>query len=607
MTMEKINILDKNVSNMIAAGEVVESPSSVVKELVENSIDAGAKSITVEIKDGGKSLIRVSDDGEGIAKDDVRNAFLRHGTSKIKSADDLKSIVTLGFRGEALSSIAAVSHTELMTKAINEHVGTHITIKAGEVIAEDDIGCPQGTTFIVKNLFYNTPARMKFLKKDSTEAGRVSDIMDRIVLSHPEVAFKYINNGKEIIFTPGNGDLKSCVLSIYGKEYAKSMLSIDHSADGIRIRGLAGDAQLARANRSFQSFFINGRFVKSNIFTYSVQEAYKNLLTVNRYPAIILHIQINPEMIDVNVHPTKMEVKFSNEQQVFNAILWAVKNTIYAKMEIPEVHIPKKNIFSYTPVKLTEMPKGEKFSEVSNKNISFDDSYTKKINEPIKETAKETTKESIKESIKETTKETIKETEEEYKVPDFKIVGQIFGTYIIIERENEMLLVDQHAAHERLKYEKLLLNYKKREINPQSLLVPIVLKLSSTEMETVKQNIELFEKIGFDVDDFGNNSIIIRQTPEPLDEMVLKDLIIDIIALIQDFKSENSITDMEYKVLYKVACRSALKANKNMHTIEMEKLILDLFNLENINTCPHGRPITIMMTKYTIEKEFKRV
>jgi len=349
--MQKINVLDQRVANLIAAGEVVERPASVVKELVENAVDAGARSITVEIKNGGITYIRVSDDGSGMSPEDAALAFKRHATSKISTDKDLNNIRTLGFRGEALASIAAVSQVELFTKTRDYDEGTYISIQAGKITEQKGIGCPEGTTLIVRNLFFNTPARMKFLKKDSTEAGYIADIIDKMVLGHPEISFRFINNGKEVVFTPGDNQLLNCIYSLYGKDYAKAMLPVAHEAQAVKVTGFVGKPDIARANRSLQSCFINGRYIKSKILSIAVEEAYRNQLMVNRYPVVVLHLHINPSLVDVNVHPTKMEVKFSDEQQVYQAVYWAVKNALYAKPNIPEITLPKKTYLNICRLK----------------------------------------------------------------------------------------------------------------------------------------------------------------------------------------------------------------------------------------------------------------
>ncbi len=610
--MKNIHLLDQQVSNMIAAGEVVERPAAVVKELIENAIDAKAQMISVEIKNGGKSFIRVSDNGNGIDNEDTVVAFERHATSKIKTATDLNSIFTLGFRGEALASIAAVAHVELITRTADAEEGTHVIIKAGQLISQQPAGCPKGTTIIVKNLFYNTPARMKFLKKDATEAGHIGDLVNRMVLGHPEISFRYINNGKEVTFTPGDNNLRSCIYNIYGKEYAKSMVEVKHSDGNIVIQGLAGKANIARANRNFQSFFINGRYIKSNTLTYALQQAYKNLLMVNRFPVAVLHLKINPNVIDVNVHPTKMEVKFSNEKQIFDAVYWAIKNALYSEKDIPEVTLSKQDLFNYTTsnnkqyndINDTDVI-GQQINVSRPAPINYEDITLKESVNMINNQSSDFGIDSVMEKG-ENTVEAINSSNELITKNQFKIIGQMFNTYIIIEKDEEMILIDQHAAHERLNYEKLMLDYKQRTLMPQTLLVPVVIQLSNIEIEIVKEHKEFFEKIGFEAEDFGNNSVVVRQTPISVGENYMKDLFLEIVNLIQKSNKE-ALTDMESHAFYTIACKSAIKANKGLHMAEMDKLVEDILSLRNINTCPHGRPIMISLSKYKIEKEFKRV
>jgi len=603
--MQKINVLDQRVANMIAAGEVVERPASVIKELVENAVDAGARSITVEIKNGGISYIRVSDDGCGISPEDAVTAFQRHATSKIRNVKDLESILTLGFRGEALASIAAVSQVELITKTQDSDEGIYVSIQAGKVTEKKSIGCPQGTTLVVRNLFFNTPARMKFLKKDTTEAGYISDIIDRLVLGHPEISFRFINNGKEVIFTSGDNKLINCIYSLYGKDYAKSMLPVNYNENGIQVSGFAGKPDIARANRSMQSFFINGRYIKSNVLTYAVEEAYKNQLTVNKFPVAILHLNFNPSLVDVNVHPTKMEVKFSDEKQIYQAVYWAVKNALYARPNIPEMAVPKKNIFEY---KVSEKDIPILFDKKSHIQQEIN-TYTVAADQSINFQKSDIKKNDISNEINNGEKEVEPEKSavvQEGSSKQYKIIGQLFNTYILVEKDEEVLLIDQHAAHERLGYEKLLQRYKSRQIYPQTLLVPVVLQLSKVEMNIALENSAFFKAIGFEFEDFGNNSVMIREVPVTVDDSDIKNLFIEIIELLKNSKNE-PITEKEYHALYTIACKAAVKANKNMHMKEMEQLVSDLLKLENINTCPHGRPIIISMSKYYIEKQFKRV
>ena len=606
--MGKINVLTSQVADMIAAGEVVQRPFSVVKELVENSIDAAATLITVEIKNGGATFIRVADNGSGLYKDDAKVAFSRHATSKIKAAQDLEKIHTLGFRGEALSSIAAVSKIELITKSNEEQSGTKVIIEAGNIIESNDIGCPNGTTIIVRNLFFNTPARMKFLKKDQTEAGYISEVMDGLILSHPEISMKLINNGNETIYSAGDNNLLGCVYAVYGKEYAKQMIAVSKNIEGIVVSGLTSNNTVSRANRSFQNFFVNGRLVKSRMLSAAIDEAYSEKLMKGRYPACVLSIEINPALVDVNVHPAKTEVKFADDKKIFSAVYWAVKDAIYAGEAVFIVEEAPKNPFKYSnnssfgaAYSQNTWNKAQNFStnkieEKRQVNNTFpQNNYDEKIS--IKET------QNIDYNIEKEPEEKAEQANIDKKI---RIIGQMFDTYIILEQGKNMLLIDQHAAHERLKYEKLRASYLDGKPYAQILLSPVIITFSKSEMQILLENIDYFQKIGFNLEEFGNNSIIIRQTPISKDVETLKSLIIELLDIIKGSKNV-SLTEIETKMLFQIACKSAIKANKKLSQIEMEKLVYDIMEIDNINTCPHGRPILISFSEYFIEKQFGRV
>ena len=635
--MGKINLLDIEISNKIAAGEVVERPASVVKELVENSIDAGAKKITVEIKNGGNTNIKVTDDGCGMEKDDAAVAFLRHATSKIKTEKDLDAIYTLGFRGEALSSIGAVAMVDLYTKRKEDEFGVHTVCEGGEIVSSDDAGIPNGTSFVVRNLFYNVPARMKFLKKDATEAGYITDIMTRFILAHPEISFKLISSGKEVLFSSGDGNLKNAVYSVYGKDYATSMLTVDFKTEYIKVKGLTGKGTTARPNRNQQSFFVNGRYIKSPLIMRAVEEAYKNQIMIGKFPTAVLNIEINPELIDINVHPTKLEVKFSNESEVYSAVYHGVKDALYRIADIPKIEVKEevKSEFkrdkvipnSQVVIEKVIPPEPLKKQEEPIKPVeTIFDKKTNVIKEPkMFEVVKEEKKpaEEIKvelsekleiyNEISQKPQEEIKniktdEKREEIKpqVPEFKLVGQVFDTYIIIECEDEMRIIDQHAAHERLKYEELLLEMKEKRVYTQSLLIPEVLDLTSNEMATFLQNIEFINSLGFEAEEFGNNSVVIRSVPNSAVSDDIGDLFIEIISQLENLKKE-IITKKQERLLYTIACKSAIKANHKLDEREQKELVKRVYELENINTCPHGRPIVISMSKKEVEKQFKRI
>ncbi len=650
--MGRIHVLDKTVSNMIAAGEVVERPASVVKELLENAMDAGAKHITIEIKAGGISYIRVADDGCGMSEEDAKTCLLRHATSKISSAEDLSAISTLGFRGEALASIAAVSKLDIYTKAQDDEVGTHISCDCGEISDISEAGCPNGTTMIVRDLFCSTPARMKFLKKDFTEAGYIADMLNRLALSHPEVSFKLINNGKEALFTSGDGELLSCIYAVYGKEVGAAMQQVSFCEGPIKVSGLTGRGSVSRPNRNMQNFFINGRYIKSPLLARAVEDAYKNEIMVGKFPVFAIHIDLDPQMVDINVHPTKLEAKFADEKQIYHCVYWAVKNALHQNTYIPKVEKTAPSVSfelkeqikqeKAEPVRIeTVLPRQEEVKRAveiktggEHNTIKLGTPGTAKSvpekpvtskftmretsvfeEKPEEETvAKEVVVKEIKlpvneEIIKpqpEPEIEIIKEKPQDKPEIEYKICGQVFGTYIIVEKDGEMLMVDQHAAHERLRYEELLKQYKSKTLAAQSMLVPAVVNLSAQEMATYRENVDEILALGFDSEEFGANSVALRATPEELSDRDLSDLFIEILTMLSENR-KNVGEDLVSRMLYSIACKGAIKANHNLHQEEMKALLDAVFALDGINTCPHGRPITIAFTKAYIEKQFKRI
>lgn len=632
--MGRINILDKFVAEKIAAGEVVERPASVVKELIENSFDAKSTSVTIEIEHGGTSYIRVTDNGTGIYKDDVATAFLRHATSKIKDEKDLEGISTLGFRGEALCSISAVSRTELITRTAEEEVGTYMVVEGGETKEYTDAGCPLGTTVTVRNLFYNTPARMKFMKKDSTEAGYITDICQRAALSHPEVSVRYIRDGKDVFFTPGDNQIKNTVRAVFGKDISNAMIEVCDTKAPYSISGLTGANHLSRPNRNMQYFFVNGRLVKSALLSLALTEAYKNELMVGRFPVCVLNVTLPCEMVDVNVHPAKTEVKFVSEDEIYRAVVFAVKNAI-VKNAAPKMGMRQganayktavetvKNIQetfktqtvkpSFTPIVKPEEPKKVDQNASAFKKIEKPKVVSSAIELPPKkiETLKVMEVEERKEikppiaSVEEKAETKITEVKEEIKevvIPDFSVVGQLFDTYIIIQCDNEMIMIDQHAAHERINYEKI----KNNGCMKQNVLMPINVNLTPKEKAVWEENREFFNSSGFETDDFGQDSIIIRALPSDIDYADGEGLLLEVISsLLGEGKGE--ISYLRDKAIYTIACKAAIKANKTLSQKEMEALVKDVFALEGVSTCPHGRPITVKMTKYQIEKMFKRI
>ena len=633
-TLGKIKILGKNVSDKIAAGEVVERPASVIKELLENAVDARASVICVEIKNGGISYMRVTDNGVGMSKEDVELSVIRHATSKISTEEDLTKIQTLGFRGEALSSISAVSKLEIYTKTKDEDVGTHMMCENGEIVDIDDAGCPDGTTVVVRELFSTVPARMKFLKKDFTEAGYIEDIVSRLALSHPEISVKFINNGKEIIFTPGDNLLSSAIYAVYGKEIKNAMIDAKFEERGVKVFGMCGKGTSARANRNMENFFVNGRYIKSPLLARATEEAYKNELMVGKFPACVLNIELSPEDVDINVHPTKLEAKFADEKHIYHCVYWAVKNALYAsefvpkvsehknikpqyvakdviikeKLTPPSVEEPKKIVTE--PIKkpeikvtfreLDEKPK----AEIKQKPVI--ESFIPEFKKPAA-VVKPEVKAEIKPKPLEIPPEPVQsEMEEVKKVTEYKVCGQVFSTYIIVEKDGKMLMVDQHAAHERLRYEKLLLQYQNRKVTTQMLLMPEVVSLTATEFSVFCENKEEINALGFLADEFGEKQIKISGTPLDAGEFDIKNAIVEIIGMLSGNR-KNIDDDLAQKMLYRIACKGAIKANAVLREAEMKKLLDDVFALSGINTCPHGRPITIEFTKDFIEKQFKRI
>lgn len=665
--MGKINLLPTQISDKIAAGEVVERPASVVKELVENAIDAGATIIDIEIKKGGITYIRVTDNGFGMSREDAKIAFFRHATSKIKTEADLDAIYTLGFRGEALSSIGAVSRTELITKREEDEVGTLVRISGGVIEECADVGVPNGTTMAVNNLFYNTPARMNFLKKDATEAAAVTDIVERFILSHPEISFRYTVDGKEKYFTAGDNNLISSIYAIYGKNYANSVILVDEETSFGRIHGAIGKGDTARPNRGYQSFFVNKRYIKSLRMCATLENAYKNQIMIGKHPMAILNIEIDPKFTDINVHPTKLEVKFSKEDEVMGAIYRTVQNALYAIPNVPKIeHKPAiKSEFSrdtittkaqieITPAPVAkpaeekkpqkEAPKSvwekpsipyvlpekeqkeesyalpnskeyfvKKQSETANvepklaNNLQMvaedlsDNKTVEKIAEPVQ------LYEDVKPEVVEMPGTTQSETNKwGFSRDNVRVIGQIFGTYILAQSGDTMIIADQHAAHERLKYEELKKELAKKEVTSQMLLLPVAVELSAMEYVTFSENEARFSEMGFEIEDFGGSTVLIRATPEALPEDELKSLVLELIDRFSN-KHPEVITEKMERALYTIACKAAVKANHTYSIKELETLLFAVLDLENINTCPHGRPIIITMTKKELEKEFKRI
>lgn len=636
--MARINVLPKEIYQLIAAGEVVERPSSVVKEMIENSLDAGAKNITLEIKNGGSTYIRITDDGCGIERDDVRKVFISHATSKISKKDDLNSIGTLGFRGEAMASISAVSKVELLTKAENEEIGTRYEIAGGEELEFDDAGCPNGTTIVVRDIFFNTPARMKFLKKDVTEGNQVAGIVDRMAISHPEISFRFIRDGKQVLITSGNGDLKSTVYSVLGKEMSDSLMSVDYSFNDMRITGFVSKPTASRKSRAGQYFYINNRIVKSKTAMAALEQAYKNTIMVGRFPACVLNIELNPAQVDVNVHPAKIEVRFANEKPIFDLVYYAVKTAIENDRTVKEVEFKENPIYRQEPKNVYQ----------NNDNKSFQakfDFFKKKDEPPSQQVIKTKPREDFwqveapkpeykiardekpearvdinieyeepeeistaksKDAPKERDIEKVVITDEkdnENVIPNFKLIGEAFKTYLIVEIENELYFIDKHAAHERMNFERFK---AQATVETQMLLAPVVVNLTKDEFIAISENVELIKKCGFELEEFGESQIIVRAIPSLVDGDSVKDLMLEIAQKLLEHKTDILPDKIDW-IYHSASCRGAVKAGDYTSRQEQEMFVKKLLSMPNIRFCPHGRPVFIKMSKYDIEKQFGRV
>lgn len=636
--MARINVLPKEIYQLIAAGEVVERPSSVVKEMIENSLDAGAKNITLEIKNGGSTYIRITDDGCGIERDDVRKVFISHATSKISKKDDLNSIATLGFRGEAMASISAVSKVELLTKAENEEIGTRYEIAGGEELEFDDAGCPNGTTIVVRDIFFNTPARMKFLKKDVTEGNQVAGIVDRMAISHPKISFRFIRDGKQVLITSGNGDLKSTVYSVLGKEMSDSLMSVDYSFNDMRITGFVSKPTASRKSRAGQYFYINNRIVKSKTAMAALEQAYKNTIMVGRFPACVLNIELNPAQVDVNVHPAKTEVRFANEKPIFDLVYYAVKTAIENDRTVKEVEFKENPIYRQESKNVYQ----------NNDNKSFQakfDFFKKKDEPPSQQVIKTKPREDFwqveapkpeykiardekpkarvdinieyeepeenstaksKDAPKERDIEKVVITDEkdnENFIPNFKLIGEAFKTYLIVEIENELYFIDKHAAHERMNFERFK---AEATVETQMLLAPVVVNLTKDEFIAISENVELIKMCGFELEEFGESQIIVRAIPSLVDGDSVKDLMLEIAQKLLEHKTDILPDKIDW-IYHSASCRGAVKAGDYTSRQEQEMFVKKLLSMPNIRFCPHGRPVFIKMSKYDIEKQFGRV
>ncbi len=689
-----IKLLDQLTINKIAAGEVIERPSSVVKELVENSIDAGATAVTVEIKEGGLSFIRITDNGLGIEKSQVKTAFLRHATSKISTAEDLFTVGSLGFRGEALASIAAVGQVEMVTKTESDMTGVRYIIEGGKELDYQEIGCPEGTTIIIRNLFYNTPARRKFMKSTTTEASYIAELINRLAMSRPEVSFKFINNGQNKLFTSGNNNLKDIIYNIYGKDIAKNLVEVNSTFEDITLTGYIAKPYISKGNRTYENYFVNNRYIKSSVITKAIEEAYKTFVMTHKYPFTALKIEINKELLDINVHPTKMELKISNSSEVYSAIINTLREALTEKELIPNVSVgndreAKKDISknkivapepfeikrreaNYGNVRLNSEPiyKPREVRETSNYNVDKSIDVNEQVNkletqvteqnqvktttssieisktdienqdvvnqsiktEDIKVIASKYTninKESVKEDLTAErvniekvntdnnynqeatiTKNQVSLFEDkllsEESRPKHKLIGQLFKTYWLIEYENKLFIMDQHAAHEKVMFERLMKLLKTSEIFSQNIMPSIIISLTPREIDVLKNNIDIFERLGFVIEEFGGNEYVIRAVPANIMGVPPKELFEEFIGdLLED---ANRITDTIFvEKLATMACKAAIKGNTAISYQEADALIDELLTLENPYNCPHGRPTIITMSEQDIEKKFRRI
>lgn len=697
--MSKIQVLDPITIDKIAAGEVIERPASVVKELVENAIDAGATAVVVEVKEGGISFMRITDNGCGIDREDVRSAFLRHSTSKIRSVDDLVHIGSLGFRGEALSSISAVSQVELITKTKDQTFGTLYRIAGGKEEDLEDTGAPDGTTFIIRQLFYNTPARRKFLKTPMTEASHVGDLMTRLALSHPHISFQFINNGQSKLHTSGNGKLKDVIYHIYGREIAANLLNADYESNGIKITGFLGKPIISRGNRNFENYYINGRYAKNNIIARAIEDGYKDFTMQHKYPFVVLHIEIDGEHVDVNVHPTKMELRFNNQQEVYNTIYAAIEQGLHEKQLIPHVEMPEPKA---APVRTEQKVKKPVIPPPQERNLDYfmgkmkervmaeyeerkaSKDSLQKNQESLQNQAsdmQQNTAESKKDALQNVKRESqyisknaeqagmynvvreeknvymaekqLSSPEEANVVPEessvipeksqeqnkqnvqqeytdiaknakqmelfednlltreamqkYKVVGQVFETYWLVEYGNNLYIIDQHAAHERVLYEKTLKSMKTREFTSQMISPPIVLTLGMQEAELLETYMDQFTRIGFEIEEFGQDSYAVRAVPDNLFSIAKKDLLMEMIDSLSDEITRNLSLDLIDEKIASMSCKAAVKGNMKLSIQEVDALIGELLSLDNPYHCPHGRPTIIAMTKRELEKKFKRI
>lgn len=670
--MAKIHVLSQDTINQIAAGEVVERPMAVVKELIENAIDAKASAVTVEIADGGKALIRITDNGSGIAADDIELAFLPHATSKIQNVEDLLAVSSLGFRGEALASIAAVSQLEMVTKTRDALMGTRYRIEGGDKKEIENVGCPDGTTFLVRNLFYNTPARLKFLKTSQTEAGYISGLVERMALSHPDIAFRFINQKQNRLSTSGNGNLKDVIYHIYGREVTSNLIEVQSREVFCTLSGYIGKPVISRGNRGMMNYFINGRYIKSPIIHRAIEEAYAPYSMQHRYPFTVLHIQIDAKYIDVNVHPQKMELRFNNEKEVFQSIYHGISEALRHREFIPDVtfhsekkeekkkaqphiepfevkrqaqmnasgHLTPKDSLKALETLSKDLPdqKGSLEKQAVSQKTPFDEKETKERQKSGEDTSSMVQQQAASENPvtlhipQEHTKSMVAEKAEyntSRSVPvtnvvqqdlfeegilsakaqkEVKIIGQVFSTYWVLQYEDKMYMIDQHAAHEKVLYERFMKELEQKKIMTQYMNPPIILSLSMVQQQAVEENLELLESLGYQIENFGGKEYAVNGVPANLPNVGSKDLLIEIIdSMTTEISGKSRTPQMLKEKIASMSCKAAVKGNNKLPREEVEELLKELMTLENPYHCPHGRPTMISMTKSELEKKFKRI
>ena len=599
--MNTIEVLDKNTIDKIAAGEVVERPASIVKELVENSIDSGASAINIEIKDGGISFIRITDNGSGIEADQIKKAFLRHSTSKLRSVEDLTTIHSLGFRGEALSSISAISKVELITKVSGSLTGVRYVIEGGEEKTYQEIGAPDGTTIIIRDVFYNTPARKKFLKSPGTEGSYIASLVERLALSHPDISFNYIQNNATKLHTAGNGSVKDIAYSVFGKEITGNMIPINVDNGYMRLMGYVCKPIVSRGNRNYENYFVNGRFVKNNIITKGIEDAYKSYMMQHRYPFTLLMLDINGTEVDVNVHPAKQEVRFDNGELIYSTVYKSIYEAISQMDLIPEISFTREKEEEKPQIK-TPRP-AEPFEQ---RRIEAEvPAFVREDTKPAEEVPASKPLFAPKATVKPVQLTLDMPEFAEKAGPEITIIGQVFDTYWVIQYDEKMYIIDQHAAHEKVKYERIIKSLKNRTFESQLLSPPIVISLSSSEEETLKTYKDTFANLGFEISPFGGNEYIISAVPMDVYSLDFKDVFIEILDNLNE--GNTATPDIINDRIATMSCKAAVKGNNTLSYAEAKALISEMFTLEDPFNCPHGRPTVISISKYEMEKHFKRI